>query len=100
LGDGERITALPPLSAIIVLFAGVAAGLVEGHTAATTPTGLAYSVMPSAVSSPMTPTDFAPVRSRKVPMVLRWFLVTLSATQPRPVAATLSSASALARSGS
>ena len=42
LGDGEMITALPPLSAIIALLAGVADGLVDGHTAATTPTGLAY----------------------------------------------------------
>src|ERR1700743_1642910 len=37
LGDGERITALPPLSTIIVLFAGVAAGVVGGQTRNNTP---------------------------------------------------------------
>ncbi len=40
-GDGAMITALPPLSAIMALLTGVAEGLVEGQTAATTPTGLA-----------------------------------------------------------
>ena len=40
-GEGAMITALRPLSAIIALLMGVAAGLVEGVIAATTPTGLA-----------------------------------------------------------
>ena len=40
------MTALPHFSALMMLLAGVAAGLVEGTTAATTPTGRAISVMP------------------------------------------------------
>src|SRR3546814_1202569 len=40
--------ALRPLIAIIALLTGVAAGLVEGLTAPTTPTGLAYLTMPFA----------------------------------------------------
>src|SRR6187200_3416631 len=85
-GDGEMITALRPLSAISALLAGVADGFVDGQTAATTPIGLAYSVMPSSGSSAMTPTDGAPDRSRSVPSVLRRFLATLSSTLPSPVA--------------
>ena len=43
----------------------------------------------------MMPTDFTRRRSRKVPKVLRCFLVILSGTLPRPVSATASSASSL-----
>ncbi len=91
--------ALRPLSAIIALLTGVAAGLVDGVTAATTPTGLAYLTMPRAASSSMTPTLRTRMRSRSVPKVLRWFLVILSATLPSPVSATASSASSRACSG-
>ena len=45
-------------------------------------------------SSAMTPTDFAPRRSRSSPSVLRRFLAILSATLPSPVSRTASSASA------
>ena len=100
MGDGAMITALPPLSAIIALLAGVADGLVDGHTAATTPTGLAISVIPVAGSSEMTPTDLAPRRSSRVPIVLRVFFATLSSKRPRPVVSTARRASATARSGS
>ena len=41
LGDGAMTTALPPLTAIMALLIGVAAGFVDGVMAATTPTGLA-----------------------------------------------------------
>ena len=98
-GLGAIITALAPLTAIIALLTGVADGLVDGATAATTPTGLAYLTMPSALSSSMTPTVLARIRSRRQPKVLRWFLMILLSTLPRPVSATASSASSLARSG-
>jgi hypothetical protein len=67
------MTALRPLIAIIALLAGVAAGLVEGQIAATTPTGFAYWTMPRFGSSAMIPTVRARRRSRSVPKVLRWF---------------------------
>jgi hypothetical protein len=68
-GEGAIIIALRPFKVIIVLLAGVAAGLVEGVTAATTPTGLAIFVIPFSSSTSMTPTDLAvgSRRSRKVP---------------------------------
>ena len=90
--------ALRPLMAIIALFTGVAPGLVEGVTAATTPIGLAYLTMPRAASSSMMPTVFTRSRSRNVPNVLRCFLMILSGTLPRPVSATAISATARARS--
>ena len=93
------MTALPHFSALMMLLAGVAAGLVDGTTAATTPTGRAISVMPRSGYSAMTPVDFAPWRSRSSPSVLRWFFSTLSATTPRPVSFTASSASARLCSG-
>ena len=71
-GDGAMTIALRPLSAIIVLFTGVAAGLVDGVTAQTTPTGFAYFTRPSAGCSSMMPTLFTRIRSRRVPKVLRW----------------------------
>ena len=40
--------ALPDFSALMILLAGVAAGLVEGTTAPTTPIGRAISVTPVA----------------------------------------------------
>ncbi len=83
-----------------MLFAGVAPGLVDGVIAATTPTGRAISVRPRAGSAPMTPTDFAPRRSRSRPIVLRRFLAILSATSPSPVSRTAISASARLRPGS
>ena len=45
-GDGETIIEFLVFSALIILFIGVAAGLVEGVTAATTPTGFAISIIP------------------------------------------------------
>ena len=42
-GDGATITALRPFSALMILLAGVAPGLVDGVIAATTPTGRAIS---------------------------------------------------------
>ena len=71
------ITALPPFSAIIALLTGVAAGLVEGVIAATTPMGFPYLTRPSSGSSSITPVVLTRNRSRSVPKVLRWFLVTL-----------------------
>ena len=65
------MTALRPFSALMILLAGVAPGLVEGVIAATTPTARAISTMPRAGSSAITPTDFAPFRSRSRPSVLR-----------------------------
>ena len=49
-----------PSSALMILLAGVAAGLVDGVIAQTTPTGRAISTMPRAGSSAMTPTVCAP----------------------------------------
>ncbi len=51
----------------MILFAGVAPGLVDGVIAQTTPTGRAISIRPRAASSTITPTDFAPARSRSRP---------------------------------
>jgi len=100
LGEGATITALRPLSALMILLAGVAAGLVEGVIAHTTPTGRAISTSPRNASSPITPTDLASARSRSSPSVLRWFLRNLSSTLPMPVSATASSASSRLRDGS
>src|SRR6266567_5344777 len=94
------MTALRPLSALMMLFAGVAAGLVDGVTAPTTPTALAISTRPDSGSSEITPTDRAPARSRNTPIVLRRFLAILSATLPSPVSRTEASASARLCSGS
>ena len=88
--------AFRPLIAIIALFTGVAAGLVEGVTAPTTPTGFAYFTSPRSGCSAMMPTLFTRIRSRSVPKVLRWFLTTLSAALPRPVSSTAMAASASA----
>ena len=46
-GDGATITALRPFSALMILLAGVAPGLVDGVIAATTPTGRAISINPT-----------------------------------------------------
>ena len=94
--------AFRPLTASIDLLTGVAAGFVEGQTAATTPTGLAYLTSPRSGSSSMIPTVLALSRrrSRSVPKVLRRFLVILSSTLPSPVSRTAISASSRARSGS
>ncbi len=100
LGDGATMTALRPFSALRILFAGVAPGFVDGVTAQTTPTGRAISTIPVTSSLLITPTDFAPCRSRSRPKVLRWFLRTLSSTLPMPVASTASSASSRLRPGS
>src|SRR5688572_21269795 len=67
LGEGDEITALPHFSALIMLLAGVAPGLVEGTTAHTTPTGRAISVMPVSGISRSTPVEIAPCRSRRRP---------------------------------
>ena len=91
--------ALPPLIAIIALLTGVAPGLVDGVMAATTPTGLAYLTMPRFLSSSMIPTVLTRMRSRKVPKVLRVFLMILSGTLPSLVSATASSANSLACAG-
>ena len=98
-GDGATITALPPLSAIMALLTGVAAGLVDGQTAPTTPTGLPYFTRPRSGSSSIAPTVLTRIRSRRVPNVLRVFLTTLLSTLPRPVSSTASSASIRAFSG-
>src|SRR3546814_19978473 len=91
--------ALRPLIAIIALLTGVAAGLVEGLTAPTTPTGLAYLTMPFARSSSITPTVLTRSRSRRVPKVLRVFLMTLSGPLPMPVSSTASEAQNGRRAG-
>ena len=83
--------ALPHFKALMVLLAGVAAGFVDGVSAATTPTGRDISVTPRALSSLMTPTVFSPRMSRSKPRVLRWFLRCLSSALPSPVSSTASS---------
>ena len=50
--------ALRPFIALIIMFAGVAPGLVEGVIAPMMPAARAISVMPVAVFSAITPTDF------------------------------------------
>ena len=77
LGDGATITALRPFSALMILLAGVAPGLVDGVIAQTTPTGRAISIRPRAGSSAITPTDFAPCRSRSRPQRLAVVLADL-----------------------
>ena len=47
----------------------------------------------------MMPVDFARSRSRSVPNVLRWFLMTLLSTSPMPVTSTAISARRRALSG-
>ena len=47
----------------------------------------------------MMPVDLALSRSRSVPKVLRWFLMTLLSTSPMPVTSTAISASRRAFSG-
>ena len=98
-GDGAMTIALRPFRAIIALFTGVAAGFVEGVTAPTTPTGFAYFTRPSSGCSSMIPTLFTRMRSRSVPKVFRWFLITLSGALPIPVSSTAIQASASAFSG-
>ena len=60
VGGGAMMMALPPFSAIMALFTGVADGLVEGVMAATTPTGLAYLTRPFSGISSMTPGGLDP----------------------------------------
>ena len=45
-GDGDIIIEFLVFNAFIMLFIGVAAGFVDGVTAATTPTGFAISTIP------------------------------------------------------
>ena len=99
LGGGAMMMALPPFRAIMALLTGVADGLVDGVIAPTTPTGLAYSTRPFAGFSSMIPVDFTRSRSRSVPNVLRWFLMTLLSTSPMPVTSTAISARRRAFSG-
>src|SRR2546426_2749612 len=94
------MTAFRPLSALMMLLAGVAAGLVDGVIAPTMPTGRAISTNPFSGSSAITPTDLTPARSRKSPIVLRRFFAILSLTLPNPVSPTASSESARLCSGS
>ena len=98
-GDGAMMTALPPFKAIMDLLTGVAAGLVDGQTAPTTPTGLPYFTIPRSGRSSITPTVRTRIRSRRVPKVLRVFLIALLSTLPRPVSSTASSASIRACAG-
>ena len=44
-GDGDTIIEFLVFKALIMLFIGVAAGFVDGVTAATTPTGFAISII-------------------------------------------------------
>ena len=66
--------ALRPFSALMMLLAGVAAGLVDGVIAATTPTGRAISINAARRVLRDHADDCAPCRSRNRPSVLRWFL--------------------------
>ena len=70
-GEAAITVALAPFSAIMVLLTGVAAGLVDGVIAATTPTGLPYLTIPVDGLFSMMPTVLARIRSRSVPKVLR-----------------------------
>ena len=92
VGGGAMMMALPPFSAIIALLTGVADGLVDGVMAPTTPTGLAYLTMPFSGISSMMPVDLTLSRSRSVPKVFLWFLMTLLSTSPMPVTSTAISA--------
>ena len=71
LGLGATTIALRAFSAFRILLAGVAAGLVDGVIAATTPTGRAISTTPRSGYSAITSTVFIPCRSRSRPSVLR-----------------------------
>src|SRR5476651_1414852 len=70
-GDGATITALPHFSALMILLAGVAAGLVDGVIAATTPTARAISTIPVAEFRLITPQVLASCKSRRSPSVFR-----------------------------
>ena len=70
---------------------GVAAGFVDGVTAATTPTGFAISTIPFSLSSLITPTVFTFFKSLSNPRVFLLFLSILSSTFPRPVVFTAKS---------
>ena len=82
------MTAFLHFSALITLFNGVAIGFVEGTIAATTPTGLAISMMPFLSFSLITPTVLTPFKSLRSPIVFRRFFLILSSTFPRPVCLT------------
>ena len=84
-GCGAKITALPALSANIALHIGVTMGLVTGHTAPTTPIGLATSTRLASASSPMIPRDGLPLRLFQMTRALPSAFCTLSSYTPRPV---------------
>ena len=90
-GDGDTIIAFLPFNAFMILFIGVAAGLVDGVTAATTPTGFAISIIPFSLSSLITPTVFIFLRSLNNPRVFLLFFNILSFEFPRPVSLTAKS---------
>ena len=72
----------------MILFIGVAAGLVDGVTAATIPTGFAISIIPFSLSSLITPTVLIFFRSLNSPSVFLLFFKILSSGFPRPVSLT------------
>src|SRR5262249_25999758 len=74
-GWGAKMMALPALSANTALHMGVTIGLVTGHTAPTTPMGLAMSTRFCSVSSPMMPRDFFPFRLFQITRALLFVLV-------------------------
>src|SRR5215212_8199305 len=76
------MTALPALRANIALHMGVTIGLVTGHTAATTPMGLATKIRFASSSSPMMPRDFLPLRLFQITRALPFALATLSSVRP------------------
>ena len=84
-GDGETIIAFLPFNALITLFTGVAAGLVDGVIAPTIPTGFAISIIPFSLNSLITPTVFTPFKSLRSPNVFLLFFKILSSTSPSPV---------------
>ena len=61
--------------ALIILLIGVAAGLVDGVMAATTPTGFAISIIPFFLSLLITPTVLIFFKSLKSPSVFLLFFV-------------------------
>ena len=74
----------------MILLTGVAAGLVEGVTAPTTPTGFAISTIPFFLSSLIIPTVLIFFKSLNNPSVFLLFFKTLCSASPRPVESTAS----------
>ena len=92
-GWGLKTIELRLLSAINALFIVVEVGLVEGITAAITPTGAAISRIPFSKSSRMIPTVLRSLIASKTNSEANLFLRILSSRFPNPVSSTAALAS-------